>query len=93
MFLYFNLCLNVKLDDLSCSFTSVSFLINVIFILILGNCGVIRERLTSPLIPKGWSWGGVVSDHCPVWTEIYTGKDLDKTDLSISPDAIKFTLD
>jgi hypothetical protein len=26
LFLYFNLCLSVKLDSLSCSFTSISFL-------------------------------------------------------------------
>ena len=25
LFLYFNLCLSVKLDSLSCSFTSISF--------------------------------------------------------------------
>ncbi|VDI08362.1 Hypothetical predicted protein [Mytilus galloprovincialis] len=56
-----------------------------------GNSGVIRENLTSPLIPKGWSWGGVVSDHCPVWTELYTGKDYDSADLRIIPDT-SFTL-
>lgn len=61
--------------------------------ILTGNSGVIREGLTHPLIPKGWTWGGVVSDHCPVWTELYTGKDLDTTDISINPDAIKFTLD
>ncbi|CAG2195823.1 unnamed protein product [Mytilus edulis] len=58
-----------------------------------GYSGVVREGLTSPLIPKGWGWGGVVSDHCPVWTELYTGKDFDTADLTITPDAIKFTLD
>ncbi|CAC5421495.1 unnamed protein product [Mytilus coruscus] len=56
-----------------------------------GNSGVIRENLTSPLIPNGWSWGGVVSDHCPVWTELYTGKDYDSADLRIIPDT-NFTL-
>ncbi|CAC5357515.1 Endonuclease/exonuclease/phosphatase family domain-containing protein 1 [Mytilus coruscus] len=58
-----------------------------------GYSGVVREGLTSPLIPKGWAWGGVVSDHCPVWAELYTGKDFDSADLTITPDTIKFTLD
>lgn len=57
-----------------------------------GNSGVVREGLTNPLIPNGWSWGGVVSDHCPVWVEIYVGKDLDIADLSTGAEAIKFTL-
>jgi hypothetical protein len=29
LFLYFNLCLSVMLDDLSCSFTSISFLTTI----------------------------------------------------------------
>lgn len=54
---------------------------------------MIRDGLTSPWIPNGWGWGGVVSDHCPVWTELYNGKDLDKADLGgISADAVKFTV-
>lgn len=57
-----------------------------------GNSGVVREGLTNPLIPNGWSWGGVVSDHCPVWVEFYVGKDLDIADLSAGAEAIKFTL-
>lgn len=57
-----------------------------------GNSGVVRDGLTNALIPNGWSWGGVVSDHCPVWVEVYTNKDLDTADLSIGPEAIKFTL-
>ncbi|XP_063416805.1 endonuclease/exonuclease/phosphatase family domain-containing protein 1-like [Mytilus trossulus] len=56
-----------------------------------GNSGVIRENLTSPLIPNGWSWGGDVGDHCPVWTELYTGKDYDSADLRMIPDT-SFTL-
>ena len=39
---------------------------------------MIRQGLTSPWIPDGWSWGGVVSDHCPIWVEFYVDKDLDK---------------
>lgn len=57
-----------------------------------GNSGVVREGLTNPLIPNGWNWGGVVSDHCPVWVEFYVGKDLDIADLSAGAEAIKFTL-
>ncbi|KAL4233991.1 Endonuclease/exonuclease/phosphatase domain-containing protein 1 [Mactra antiquata] len=57
-----------------------------------GHSDVIREGLTSPWIPNGWSWGGVVSDHCPVWAQIYTGKDLDSGDLKIGPEAIRFAL-
>lgn len=59
---------------------------------ISGHSDVIREGLTSPWIPKGWSWGGVVSDHCPVWGQFYTGKDLDSGDLKIGPEAIRFAL-
>ena len=33
MFLYFNLCLSVMLDCISCSFTSILFLANYLFIL------------------------------------------------------------
>ncbi|CAF1469809.1 unnamed protein product, partial [Adineta steineri] len=33
------------------------------------NSGVIRDNLTSLWIPSGWTWGGLVSDHCPIWTE------------------------
>ena len=32
---------------------------------------MVKEGLTSPWIPDGWSWGGAVSDHCPVWVELY----------------------
>ena len=33
------------------------------------NAGVIRDNLTSMWIPAGWTWGGLVSDHCPIYTE------------------------
>ncbi|XP_013880706.1 endonuclease/exonuclease/phosphatase family domain-containing protein 1 [Austrofundulus limnaeus] len=36
-----------------------------------GHCLVVREGLTNPWIPDNWSWGGVVSDHCPVVAEFY----------------------
>ncbi|KAH3770627.1 hypothetical protein DPMN_171918 [Dreissena polymorpha] len=57
-----------------------------------GQCDVVREGLSSPWIPKGWTWGGVVNDHCPVWAQFYTGRDLDTGDLKIGPEAIKFAL-
>lgn len=44
---------------------------------------MVREGLINFLIFNGWSWGGVVSDYCFVWVEIYVGKDLDIVDLSI----------
>ncbi|XP_048402739.1 endonuclease/exonuclease/phosphatase family domain-containing protein 1-like [Stegostoma tigrinum] len=37
-----------------------------------GRWGVIRQGLSSPWIPDGWKWGGVISQHCPVWMEIFT---------------------
>lgn len=37
-----------------------------------GHSAVVREGLTNPWIPDNWSWGGVVSDHCPVLAEFYT---------------------
>lgn len=36
-----------------------------------GHCLVVREGLTNPWIPDNWSWGGVVSDHCPVMAEFF----------------------
>ncbi|KAK1172272.1 endonuclease/exonuclease/phosphatase family domain-containing protein 1-like [Acipenser oxyrinchus oxyrinchus] len=37
-----------------------------------GHWVVVREGLTNPWIPDNWSWGGVASDHCPVFAEFYT---------------------
>ncbi|XP_033848311.3 endonuclease/exonuclease/phosphatase family domain-containing protein 1-like isoform X2 [Acipenser ruthenus] len=36
-----------------------------------GHWVVMREGLTNPWIPDNWSWGGVASDHCPVFAEFY----------------------
>jgi len=38
---------------------------------------VVRSGMTNPWIPDGWSWGGVASDHCPVWAEFFTDQDFD----------------
>ncbi|XP_068220407.1 endonuclease/exonuclease/phosphatase family domain-containing protein 1-like [Palaemon carinicauda] len=42
-----------------------------------GNWGVIRQGLTHLAIPRGWGWGGYVSDHCPVYCDIYASRDPD----------------
>ncbi|XP_048464886.1 endonuclease/exonuclease/phosphatase family domain-containing protein 1-like [Rhincodon typus] len=43
-----------------------------------GHWAVIREGLTNPWIPDCWSWGGVASDHCPLWAEFCIDKDLNR---------------
>nr|XP_006816954.1 PREDICTED: endonuclease/exonuclease/phosphatase family domain-containing protein 1-like [Saccoglossus kowalevskii] len=42
-----------------------------------GETGVIRSGLQHPCIPDGWNWNSVVSNHCPVWTELYVNKTFD----------------
>ena len=42
-----------------------------------GQWGVVRDGLTHQLIPHGWSWGGTVSDHVPIFAEFYHDRDLD----------------
>ena len=49
---------------------------------ISGTSDVIREGLTSPWIPNGWGWGGLASDHCPMWAEFYTDADHDRSSSS-----------
>lgn len=39
-----------------------------------GYYGVVRQGMCHMAIPRGWSWGGPVSEHCPVWVEIYKRK-------------------
>lgn len=36
-----------------------------------GISGIVREGLSHLAIPAGWNWGGTVSSHHPLWTEIY----------------------
>lgn len=36
-----------------------------------GYWGVVRQGLCHMAIPKGYTWGGSVSQHCPVWIEMY----------------------
>ncbi|XP_014360901.2 endonuclease/exonuclease/phosphatase family domain-containing protein 1 [Papilio machaon] len=35
-----------------------------------GHAAAIRSGLSHLAIPRGWSWGGPASPHCPVWAEI-----------------------
>ena len=51
-----------------------------LFCMFSGTSDVIREGLTSPWIPNGWGWGGLASDHCPMWAEFYTDADFDRSD-------------
>ncbi|XP_042882252.1 endonuclease/exonuclease/phosphatase family domain-containing protein 1-like isoform X3 [Penaeus japonicus] len=37
-----------------------------------GNWGVVREGMSHLAIPRGWLWGGVVSNHCPVYCDLYS---------------------
>lgn len=39
-----------------------------------GYYGVVRQGMCHMAIPRGWVWGGPVSEHCPVWVEIYKRK-------------------
>ncbi|XP_077982835.1 endonuclease/exonuclease/phosphatase family domain-containing protein 1-like [Glandiceps talaboti] len=41
-----------------------------------GEMGIIRQGLQHPCIPDGWKWNGLVSEHCPVWTEMYVNGQL-----------------
>ncbi|XP_069971070.1 endonuclease/exonuclease/phosphatase family domain-containing protein 1 [Penaeus vannamei] len=37
-----------------------------------GNWGVVREGMSHLAIPRGWLWGGMVSNHCPVYCDLYS---------------------
>lgn len=40
-----------------------------------GYYGVLRQGLCHMAIPHGFRWGGSVSEHCPVWMEMYKCRD------------------
>lgn len=40
-----------------------------------GYYGVLRQGLCHMAIPHEWRWGGSVSEHCPVWIEMYKCRD------------------
>lgn len=44
-----------------------------------GVGGTVRQGLTHMAIPRGWTWGGPASEHCPAWCEIHT--QYDKPDI------------
>lgn len=37
-----------------------------------GRKGVVRSGLSNPWIPNGWKWGGLASDHCPIYADLYS---------------------
>ena len=53
---------------------------------------VVRDGLTSPWIPDGWGWGGVVSPHCPIYVELNIPRGLTADNNANSLEAIKLTL-
>lgn len=36
-----------------------------------GHWGIVNEGLSHLAIPLGWGWGGTVSDHCPLYCDLY----------------------
>lgn len=40
-----------------------------------GYYGVVRQGMCHMAIPRGWTWGGPASVHCPVWIEVYKRKN------------------
>ena len=48
-------------------------------LLLNGMWGVVKQGLTHLAIPNGWTWGGAVSTHCPLWIEIINNilKDIE----------------
>ncbi len=63
-----NIWLSAEAKVLSTGKNSI-LIFNIFFLFYLENSGVIRDNLTSMWIPAGWTWGGLVSDHCPIWIE------------------------
>lgn len=51
------------------------YLLIELFLPFSGRSGVICEGLSHLAIPNGWKWGGRVSDHCPVWAEVFINED------------------
>lgn len=47
-----------------------------------GYWGVVRQGLCHMAIPRGWSWGGPASEHCPVWIEVYGRQNRNEQQLS-----------
>ena len=60
------------------------------FILFLGVTGVVRNGLSNAWIPNGWTWGGVVSNHCPVFSQLYSKIDIEREEINVAD--VKFLL-
>lgn len=43
--------------------------------ILCGYYGIVRKGLCHMAIPRGWTWGGPASEHCPIWIEIYNCKE------------------
>ncbi|XP_078489998.1 endonuclease/exonuclease/phosphatase family domain-containing protein 1 [Ciona intestinalis] len=54
---------------------------------------VVRNGLTNPWIPDGWSWGGVVSDHCPVWVQLFVDHNLRDKSSILDTDGLTLKVD
>lgn len=78
----FNLRHDLDLDDSSAKEAAESKL--------CGYWGVVRQGLCHMAIPRGYTWGGAASEHCPVWVEMYkqhdrsTAEQLNASELNLS---------
>ena len=54
----------------------------IVYFSVVGEHGSVTQGLSSQWIPKGfWSWGGAVSEHPPVWCELYADGGKVSSDL------------
>lgn len=67
----FNLRHDLDLDDSSAKVAAETKL--------CGYWGVVKQGLCHMAIPKGYTWGGAASEHCPVWVEMYKQNDRSTT--------------
>lgn len=63
----FNLRHDLDLDDSSAKDAAETKL--------CGYWGVVKQGLCHMAIPRGYTWGGAASEHCPVWVEMYKQHD------------------
>lgn len=68
----FNLGHNLALDDSSAKEAAETKL--------CGYWGVVKQGLCHMAIPRGYTWGGAASEHCPVWVEMYKQHDRSTAD-------------
>ncbi|RUS80596.1 hypothetical protein EGW08_011651, partial [Elysia chlorotica] len=68
----------------------MSILFSPISLYTVGVAGVVRDGLSNAWIPNGWTWGGVVSDHCPVFSQFYSKIDIDRDEINVAD--VKFLL-